>query len=268
MIKSPASLTSQGCGNLIASSNTAQCKSSPLSLQKTFMVQFCCGSAECLNLGIPIKRSSMPIRGHTPRQSGNLTILGSRAAAGLQSMYMTFANGTIITPLEVGSPTASAPASAAASPSPAAVQRRCDGWQEGSYKPNAGEDGDFLKTTDTMLVSAGNVPINDSAYTFTNTYSSGFETTTGFSVSLGDPFGIINLGVSFEFANQTSKQIQYSVGVPAGVTGRVGFTPVYHCSKGSMTQCDGTVVENQESCTPFLTGGDTVQGDYSIVQIS
>ncbi|KAK3370715.1 hypothetical protein B0T24DRAFT_650022 [Lasiosphaeria ovina] len=241
------------------------------------MVQFCCGSAECLKLGIPIKRSSMPIGGHTPPQSGNLTILGSRAAGGLQSMYMTFANGTIITPLEVGSPVdaasapvepASAPASAAASPSPAAIQRRCDGWQEGSYKPNAGEDGDFLKTTDTMLVSAGNVPIKNSAYTFTNTYSSGFETTTGFSVSLGDPFGIINLGVSFEFTNQTSKQIQYSVGVPAGVTGRVGFTPVYRCSKGSMTQCDGTVVENQESCTPFLTGGDTVQGDYSIVQIS
>ncbi|KAH8898666.1 hypothetical protein GQ53DRAFT_358246 [Thozetella sp. PMI_491] len=236
VIRSPASLTTNGCGDLIFSTNVAKC-SNALTLAKTFMVQFCCGEGDCSALHVPYARG---VAGHTDR----------RGAGGLQGAYLEFANGTRIEPVAVGSPPELKP-----------KVKRCDGYKDGSYTAN-GEP--YLTTKDTQIVSAS-FPAQDTDRTITLHYDQTVETSTTFDTSIGDPFGIVSVSVGFEFSESHTNGVQYELPVPAGVAGRAGFTPVYRCTKGKITDCDGKVGDEHEACTPYVESG-IVQGDYLVVQ--
>ena len=238
MVRSPAALATVGCGDLIYDTTEAECSAS-LALQDTSMVQFCCGAGDCQAAGVPWGRR-IGIGGHTDRLS----------TGGLQGVYLTFPNGTVIEPIAVGR-----------SPFKANMKRQCEGWKEDSYIAS-GEP--YLKTFDTYFVSDPQ-PAQDQDREVEITQTVTVETSTSFDVSIGDPFGIISLSVGFEFSRQQQTSVSYKFTVPAGQTGRVGFTPVYICTTGTLEDCDGNVSPENESCTAYLTSG-SITGDYALVQ--
>ncbi|KAI1273892.1 hypothetical protein F5Y07DRAFT_411098 [Xylaria sp. FL0933] len=240
MIRSPATLTHEYCGDLVKYSTEPQCGASKVELQETFMVQFCCGSGDCEAAGVPWGR----------RRS-----LGNRTPGGpTEGQYLSFANGTTIEPLVVGRPSAS----------PKNQKRKeCQhGWLANSFVP----DGDsYLATFETQAISAVLVNDQDEPTTLHKMYDQSVTTTTGFDVSIGDPFGIISVGASFEFSSSNSSGVQYDIVVPAHESGFAGFTPVYKCIKGTIKTCEGEEQPESESCTPHVVSG-TVQGDIRLVQ--
>lgn len=250
-IRSPASLTSNGCGNLIVSQTDTGCLRSGIQLQETFMVQYCCGVTECASLGAPVdSRRAMSIGGHASRANAI-----AAASGGGRGLYLTFKNGTVIPPKEVGLPPNAKRL--------ASVQQRqeCNGYQQGSYKPN----GDIYFTTfDTQILTATLGPFAE-PYSYELEYSQTVEVRTGFSLSVGDPLGIISASVNVEFATSRTEGVKATIQFAPGVTGRIGFTPVYICTKGTLTNCDGSTTPEAESCTAYKLNGE-VQGDYSIVQ--
>ncbi|KAH8757181.1 hypothetical protein F5883DRAFT_607120 [Diaporthe sp. PMI_573] len=189
------------------------------------MVQFCCGSGDCIAAGVP-----------WGKRQDSTELVG--AGNGLQGAFLKFANGTIIPPLENG-------------PSPDIVTRQdeCDGFKEGSYVA----DGDlYLKTFGTVTVTPSVGPFTQDTE-IDVTYDQSISRSTSFDVSLGDPFGIISLSVGVEFQDSESEGFTIKVPVPARQQGVVGFTPVYQCTSGTLESCDGVRTDPGETCTPFLT---------------
>lgn len=195
----------------------------------SLVIQFCCGSGDCESAGVP---------------------WGRRSVGGYQSSRLKFANGTEIEPLEVGPP-----------PSPNTLRRRGDCYKDKSYIA----DGEpYLTTKDTQIVS-GSVPAEEADRTITITYDQTVSESTSFDLSIGDPWGIISMSVGFEFSTSESKGFQTEMTVYAGESGRIGFTPVYRCTKGSLETCKNGRTDSKESCTPWVLDG-IVQGDYRVVQ--
>lgn len=86
-------------------------------------------------------------------------------------------------------------------------------------------------------------------------------------MSVGDPLGIISLSLSLTFSQSVSETRQYEFTIPAGVSGRIGFTPIYLCTSGTLTCRDGEVSDKTLTCSPWKPADSTdVQGDYSLVQ--
>ncbi|KAK8062317.1 hypothetical protein PG997_014414 [Apiospora hydei] len=119
MIRSPASISAVGCGNLVYSTQKAQCSGS-ITLEDTFMVQFCCGAGDCDAAHVP-----------AGKRGDDLMLSGGGSSGG--GVYLQFPNGTMIEPLAVGTPpppTSFATRRAAAA---AAIEARaCEGYKEGS----------------------------------------------------------------------------------------------------------------------------------------
>lgn len=200
------------------------------------MIQFCCGSGDCEAAGVPWARSTDE--------------LDSRGSGGnWQTAELKFANGTVIEPIARGPPPK------------LQNERRCSGYKDKSYNAN-GEP--YLTTKDTMIVSAS-VPAEESDRTITITYDQTVSRSTSFSLSLGDPWGIVSVSVGFEFSDSVSNGFQTEMTVYAGESGRVGFTPVYRCTKGTLETCDGKRTDEAETCTPWIQNG-VVQGDYRVIQ--
>ncbi|KAM7212761.1 hypothetical protein V8F06_011850 [Rhypophila decipiens] len=179
LIRSPSSLKLPGCGNaIVARRADSGCMNPAIQLQDTFLVQYCCGVQSCADAGLPIGSATVrapSIGGHTPR-----SLKTASGGSGGGSLYLTYANGTIIPPKAVGSPRTPS------SSSLTSRQVECEGWQ-----PN-----------------------------FT---------------------------------------------VPAGTVGRIGFTPVWICSKGTLTDCDGNLSDETKTCAPYKPDDSiTVQGDYTL----
>ncbi|KAF9870742.1 hypothetical protein CkaCkLH20_11844 [Colletotrichum karsti] len=236
MVRSPASLATTGCGDLIYHTENAEC-STQLRMEDTFMVQFCCGSGDCNAAGVPWGKRD--------------------GSSGWQSGVLKFANGTIIEPLAIGSP----PKDNTLKATESRHEARCSGFKKDSYAAN-GEP--YLTTFDTQIVS-GSVPAEEEDRTITITYDQSVSRSTTFSASLGDPWGIVSVSVGFEFSDSNSKGFQTELTVYAGETGRVGFTPVYHCTKGTLETCKGERTSEGETCTPWILNG-VVQGDYRVIQ--
>ncbi|KAK7921666.1 hypothetical protein PG985_009688 [Apiospora marii] len=242
MIRSPASLDIEGCGNLIFSTTKAQC-SAQMGLQDTFMIQFCCGSGDCDKAHVPIGT-----RGIDFMQAGG---------GGSHGVYLQYENGTIIEPLAIGSP----PSSSAAASRPRRLHRRCKGYKDGSYVA----DGDiYYKTFETVVASA-NVPAEEEERTFTFQHTRTASKTTTFETSVGDPWGVISISTGVQWQDATSKSEQISIVIPAGQSGYIGWTPFFRCTKGTLEDCDGKRTEEHESCAPYVDG-DVIRGDYAFVQ--
>ncbi|KAK0670957.1 hypothetical protein QBC41DRAFT_363687 [Cercophora samala] len=225
-------------------------------MEETFMVQYCCGFDECNPLGIPYdKKRNIVIGGHTPRDS-SLPFGISARSSGSGGLYLQFKNGTIIPPKEVGYPPESLAARAKK------MNRRCEGYEENSYTANGQP---YYKTFETELVGSTIAPSSEDR-TIEVRHSRSVEARTTFSVSVGDPLGIVSVSVGFEFATTETQEITYPLLVPAGVSGTAGFTPVYICTKGTLRDCDGNTTSEEESCTAWLNDNGDIQGDWQVVQ--
>lgn len=115
-----------------------------------------------------------------------------------------------------------------------------------------------------MIISSTVGPFEEDAE-IQATYDQTIEVSTTFELSVGDPLGIITASVGVTFARSETKGLSYTFTVPAGVVGRIGFTPVFVCTTGTLTDCDGNVSDETETCAPFKSSGGAVQGDYTLV---
>ncbi|KAM7185792.1 hypothetical protein V8F33_012182 [Rhypophila sp. PSN 637] len=140
----------------------------------------------------------------------------------------------------------------------------CDVWQDGSYDLVTDNQKPYIKTFNTTIISATIGPFPE-GFVSTITYNETIEVSTGFELSVGDPLGIISTSLSIPFSRSETKGRQYAFTSRAGEIGRIGFTPVFVCTKGTLTGCDGSVSDETETCAPWKIGG-VVQGDYSLVQ--
>lgn len=174
----------------------------------------------------------------------------------MQGGYLQFENGTTIEPLAVGSPPDTRRVTTSIH------QRRCEGYTEGSY---VADTAPYLKTFDTVIVANG-ILAQTEAYSIAVKYDQSVSKTTSFSVSVGDPFGVISATVGFEFTEQTTTGFETQVPIPANQAGRVGWTPVFQCTSGTLKDCSGNQTPVGESCTPYMTAEGFVHGDYSVVQ--
>ncbi|KAK4208591.1 hypothetical protein QBC37DRAFT_325443 [Rhypophila decipiens] len=237
LIRSPSSLELPGCGNaIVARRADSGCMNPAIQLQDTFLVQYCCGVQGCADAGLPIGRGS-----------------------GGGSLYLTYANGTIIPPKAVGSPRTPS------SSSLTSRQVECEGWQPNSYAPS-GPKKYYYVTKNTMIITSTVGPYTKDT-DIQVSYDQTIEVSTTFELSVGDPLGIITATLGMTFARSETKAVTYDFTVPAGTVGRIGFTPVWICSKGTLTDCDGNLSDETETCAPYKPDDSiTVQGDYTLVR--
>ncbi|KAI1809062.1 hypothetical protein GGS20DRAFT_581012 [Poronia punctata] len=249
MIRSPAVLTDGHCGNLVHYSNDAGCAATPIDLKETFMVQFCCGSGPCEVAGVPANR----------RRS----LQHQRAASGATGgLYLSYENGTMIEPLVVGKPQQQQQQQETKKTKK--TKRSCkDGYEEGSYSAS----GDWYLASFNSIAISDAVPASPTERTIHITWEHTFETSTSFSLTVGDPFGVISASVGFEFSDSTSTGVQYDFPVPPNQSGIIYFTPVFKCTRGTIKTCDGETLPEGESCTPYKNGGGQQEGEYTLVGV-
>ncbi|KAK4210086.1 hypothetical protein QBC37DRAFT_267455, partial [Rhypophila decipiens] len=137
----------------------------------------------------------------------------------------------------------------------------CHTWKTGSYIPNGGL---YFKTFDTMVVSTSVGPFLADLH-FTNKYDQVVDVKTTFDISAGDPLGIISASLGMAFGRVEILDEHFTIDLPAGNVARVGFTPKFVCTKGTLTDCDGKLSDETETCTPFLGSDGFVQGDYTLM---
>ncbi|KAK4174746.1 hypothetical protein QBC36DRAFT_333005 [Triangularia setosa] len=193
------------------------------------------------------------IGGHTPRSSLPFGI--SARSSGSGGLYLQFKNGTIIPPKKVRNRPQSLAAHAKK------MNRRCEGYEEDSCTENER----YYKTFETELVGSTIAPSIEDR-TIEARYSRSVEVRTTFSVSVGDPLGIVSVSLGFELATTETQEITYPLLVPAGVSGTAGFTPVYICSRDTLRDCDGNLTNEEESCMAFINNNGDIQGDWQIVE--
>ncbi|KAK8087336.1 hypothetical protein PG994_002310 [Apiospora phragmitis] len=233
MVRSPASLEAEGCGNLIYSTQKPQC-SGEIDLESTF---------KCDKAQVPAGRLDIDV------------LQGS--SGGPRGAYLQFENGTVIEPLVVGAPRASL----AASSGLRRKTRRCTGYKDDSYVA----DGEiYYKTFETQVASA-NVPAQSQDRSFQFDHTQSVSRSTTFDTTIGDPWGVISISTGESWEDTTTDTRSVTVAVPAGQSGYVSWTPIYRCTRGTLENCDGERTEVMESCAAYVTS-NVVRGDYAFVQ--
>ncbi|KAM7197155.1 hypothetical protein V8F33_005814 [Rhypophila sp. PSN 637] len=140
-------------------------------------------------------------------------------------------------------------------------RHNCNTWQTDSYIPNGGP---YFKSFDTMLVSGTFGPFPADRL-FKSKYDQEIDVKITFDISAGDPLGSISASLSIPFGRAEVKDVHYAINIPAGKVARMGFTPGFVCTKGRLTDCDGKLSDETETCTPSLGSDGVVQGDYTLV---
>lgn len=235
---------------MIASFSQPTC--AVLNLEKTFMVQFCCGSGDCNAAGASrlLKRSA---------KFGESSLDIEAAASGMYSLVLQYPNGTDVEPIHIGSPpTLSGDARVleteqtdditerAVSPSSSTdnalvinnkgnegdnnknttttitPRSRCDA---NSWKPNPGKDEYTRPADNTQIVH----PAVSGPGEFSITQSRTQTFTTSMSIGFAD---ILSLGVSFEMSESVQDTHATTFPVEAGQTGEIGFTSFMVCTAG------------------------------------
>ncbi|KAH6626515.1 hypothetical protein B0J18DRAFT_425017 [Chaetomium sp. MPI-SDFR-AT-0129] len=283
IIKSPANTDIAGCGYMIASFSQPTC--AVLNLEKTFMVQFCCGSGDCNAAGASrlLKRSA---------KFGESSLDIEAAASGMYSLVLQYPNGTDIEPIRIGSPpvlsrdegmletekTEDITERAVSLPSSSiddkltvdnnnnnnhntittlTTRSRCE---TNSWKPNAGQDEYTRPADNTQIVH----PAVSGPGEFAITQSRTQTFTTSMSIGFAD---ILSLGVSFEMSESVQDTHATTFPVEAGQSGEIGFTSFFVCTAGT-GRCDGGQVKG-EICTPKVKkagdGSSYLDGIYSLV---
>ncbi|KAF2759132.1 hypothetical protein EJ05DRAFT_485200 [Pseudovirgaria hyperparasitica] len=237
IIKTPAGTDLAGCGVAIGAFKQPACVA--LAMESSFMVQTCCGT-DCDSAGAKMIRGLGGARSVT---------VGARGG-----VYLKHANGTIIEPAEVGPP----PELQGAKHQTRSIlsKRDCtkNSWQGGEVLTKPADNVQIVYDQEVQGGSGG----TSVAITKERTQ----QWSTSMSLGIAD---ILSLGVSTEFteSESTSKQVMFSV--PAGQSGKVGWTATMNCSTGK-GQCDDGEVEG-EVCWPIKNGDDIV-GTYRVIASS
>ncbi|CAM1509817.1 Fc.00g001520.m01.CDS01 [Cosmosporella sp. VM-42] len=151
IVKSPADTTVAGCGYEIGSFSQGGC--AQLNLEKSFMVEFCCGRGDCKAAGA--KRSV---------KFGRDGIAGGGAGG----VYLKDENGTIITPSQVG-------------PLQTPGRQSC---KKNSWVPDAGKE-DYTRPADNTQIVLSGVS-GPGSITITHTRSQSWTTTIGADFGFAD----------------------------------------------------------------------------------
>lgn len=243
LVRSPADTTQAGCGFLKGAFGNAAC--AVLSIEKTFMVQFCCGLGDCNAAGAGARRIKRSAK------FGDVTVFeeldkeafnAAAAGGGMFSYKLRSANGSVIEPAAIGLPPdtttdrASKDAQAAVPAVKKSVsnplQARVDKCEEGSWVPDAGKE-DYTKPADGTQVVYGSVS-GPATIEITKARTQDWTTTMDASLGFGN---ILSMGISFsnEYGESITDTKSQSFPVPAGQTGSVGFTPYLECTTGKIT---------------------------------
>jgi hypothetical protein len=237
LVKSPADTTIAYCGYLKGAFGHAAC--AVLDIEKSFMVQFCCGLDQCKEAGAAkrIRRSA---------RFGDVTVVeeldadafkAGAAGGGMFSYKLRSANGSVIEPAAIGYP----PEAVTAEPAVVAEASRsvkvnadppkgtCDG---GSWVPDAGKE-DYTKPAPNTQIVLGQVDggSNGNTVTITSTREQSWSTTATQELGFAD---IISMGISFSetYEESISDSKAYTFNVPSGQKGSVGFTAFLECTTG------------------------------------
>lgn len=248
IVRSPASTDEPGCGFAVGTFRNPTCAA--IVLQDTFMIQHCCGSNNCEDAGAGAKM----IRGIDYKRSG----LAGR------SVTITDKNGNVIEPKEEGYPPQRKP-SAAPAPAPAAANNKLISRAEDdpSCKEWVPEGEVYTRpAAKTQIVATGvNGGTTGSEVEISQERSVSRSTTIGGGIN----WSIISASVEVTFTETITNTKTKKVTIPAGQSGKVGFTPNLKCTRGALI-CDGNESKG-EACTGYEEAGE-LAGTYAVIAIS
>ncbi|KAL9596549.1 MAG: hypothetical protein Q9219_005727 [cf. Caloplaca sp. 3 TL-2023] len=240
LIKSPASTTEPGCGIVVGSFDNAVC--TKVNLRKTFMIQQCCGVKNCEDASGPPNM----IRG-----------LGHRRDLGSRSVEIKDKTGRVIEPIEVGYPPRVRRSYTSTRGS--RMVRRKDDEDCKNYIP----DGDiFTRPADAPQIVATGVDGGTGGTQVTISKARSVSQSTTFSAGIN--FAIFSASTELTFEQSITDTNQKTWNVPAGQTGKVGFTPTLKCTRGKL---DCGEQPKGEACTGFREA-DEIAGTYAVIATS
>ncbi|KAL8727006.1 MAG: hypothetical protein Q9181_005863 [Wetmoreana brouardii] len=244
VVRSPASTDIVGCGFVVGSFKNAACQA--VSLKETFIVQHCCGSADCEKVG------------------GLKAVRGIDYKRGLPTNDAEVKwDGRVIEPAQVGEP----PKKTARRDDTLKLFRRGDDCKD--YIP----DGEVYTrpADDTQVVATGvdgGTTGSEVTITTERTVSQSVTFSAGFNIeiiSASTDISNISFPMQRTFEESISNGKEKKWTIPAGQNGKVGFTPTLKCTKGSMQCKDGT--SEGEACTGFQEA-DEIAGTYAVIATS
>lgn len=170
------------------------------------MAQFCCGSGDCSAAGV----SKKMIRGLNYARAGSLIGSGFRDAS-----------GATIEPIEVGEPPEW---KSSWKNGRRAIGRRDDC----NYTP----DGDIFTTNGPTQIIMTGVDGGTAGSEVKITQERSVSRSTTFEAGVG--FEVFSASVSITFEETLTDGEEKTFTIPAGQVGKLGFTPIWKCTKGSI----------------------------------
>ena len=228
IVKFPAATTLQACGTVVGAFEHATCQA--MTFRDTFMMQSCCGSDDCKAAGVGKKM----IRG-----------MDWKRTAGATGVTLTFANGSVIEPLEIGNPPElNAKSKRAFEPAPLFVRDDPDTSDSSctSWTPDSDLLKDYTRPADAVQIVATGV--NGGTSGGTTTISTARTVEWSISVTTGVDLEIVKAETTIEFSQSITDTKTKTWTVPAGEVGKVGFTPTLRCSQGKQYVEKGDWVES------------------------
>lgn len=210
IVRSPADTSETGCGKIIAAFQQPACAT--VNLEKTFMVQKCCGD-ECKDAGVSSKRW-FPMGGS----------VFARSPGGSGFSY-TFDD---VEPVQVGQPPElrQSTSRAAQSNKVRYIAPRDGNCEKGSWEE---DDEQYTKPADGIqIVSEGPALTGPATAQITKERTQSF--TTSMNLGIAD---ILSFGMGMEVTESMTNSKSSSFDIPAGQTGRVGWTAYLRCTKGT-----------------------------------
>ncbi|KAL8787750.1 MAG: hypothetical protein Q9213_002070 [Squamulea squamosa] len=236
IVRSPASTEEVGCGFNVGTFRNPTCAA--ITLQETFMIQHCCGSNNCEDAGAGAKM----IRGMDYK----------RGLSG-RSVDIRDKDGNVIQPEEEGFPPLGKPSKLA---------RRKDNDDDGckDYVP----DGEvYTRPADATQIVATGVSGGTTGSEVEISEERSVSQSITFSAGINIEIISASTEMTFEETITNGKTKKWTV--PAGQTGKVGFTPNLKCTKGAL-MCDGNESKG-EACTGYEEAGE-IAGTYAVITTS
>ncbi|KAL9011604.1 MAG: hypothetical protein Q9173_003565 [Seirophora scorigena] len=247
IVKSPASTQEVACGVTVGSFRNAVCTS--LVLKETFIIQHCCGDS-CEEAGVGAKM----IRGMDYKKRGlssrGVTIVGE--------------DGKIIPPKEEGYPPQRKRSLPPPPPAKLFPRKGSDTKSSDDVKCDDDYKGEYYTRPDNVvqIVATG----MDGGTTGAEVEITEERTVTeSITMSAGFDLEIISASMEMTFEKSITNGKAKTWTIPAGQSGKVGFTPTLRCTRGEMT-CDGEKSEG-EVCSGYEEAGE-IAGTYAVIATS
>lgn len=204
ILTTPAHVSEEHCGVPVAAYSHAACGS--VTVDSTFMVQYCCGAEDCNNAGV-----------------------GLRSLGGKPKKIELTVDGKVVEPAQIGSP-------------PPAIRQLesaklrtlvkndddDDGICDGDWVADEGKE-DYTRESDDRQVVYSN--FNGGEVQITKTREQSWTQETSASLGFAD---VLSLGLSFSesYEKSVSDSTSYTYSTKPGQTGSIVFTPTLRCSTG------------------------------------